>query len=374
MRVLVLNAGSSSVKYQVIDGEEGTTVLGGLLENIGTGGPRDHEEALRQVVADLGDVSGIDAVGHRVVHGGSQLVMPTVITDEVEDQIESLSSLAPLHNPANLQGIRAARRALPSVSHCAVFDTAFHHTVSQAAATVAIPQAVARVWGIKKYGFHGTSHSYVSRVASDMVGGDRNQHRIITAHLGNGSSMAAILGGVCVDTSMGFTPLPGLVMGTRPGDIDPAIVTYLSGTAKMSVNEVDTMLNKHSGLMGIAGTSDFREITTRANEGDQDAHLAVDVWAWRIKHYLGAYTALLGGLDALVFTGGIGENSAMGREKATEGLGFMGIALDRQLNQLSTNTARFISPPEASVAVLVIPTNEELEIARQVADLVGQAR
>jgi acetate kinase len=374
VKVLVVNAGSSSLKYQVVEVPEGTSVLSGSFEDIGAGGAKDHSEALGQLVQALGDTSGIDAVGHRVVHGGTRFVEPTVITNEVETHIESLCALAPLHNPANLEGIRAARLALPDLPHVAVFDTAFHQSMSAAASTVALPKEIRESWGIKKYGFHGTSHSYVSRVASEMIGGDHSGHRIITAHLGNGSSMAAIRAGACIDTSMGFTPLQGLVMGTRAGDLDPAIVTHLITTAGLTIEEVDQLLNKHSGLLGLAGSSDFRDITTRANDGDADAALALEVWAWRIRHYIGGYLALLGGLDALVFTGGIGENSVLGRQKATQGLEFLGITLDAYLNGQNRNKARFISPAGSPTAVMVIPTNEEYEIATQVADVIGQAR
>jgi len=370
----VLNAGSSSIKYQVLEIPGGECVRQGSLENIGVGGPADHEEALRIVVGEVGDLAGINAVGHRVVHGGSRFIEPTLITAEVEEHIEALSALAPLHNPANVAGIRAAKKAMPSIPQVAVFDTAFHQTMSDAASTVAIPTEVAQTWGIKKYGFHGTSHQFVSRKASDMLGGDPDQHRIITTHLGNGSSMAAIRGGRCIDTTMGFTPLQGLVMGTRAGDVDAAIIPHLIKNAGMSLSKVETMLNAQSGLMGLAGSSDFRDITSRAQAGDEAATRALEVWAWRIRHYIGGYTALLGGLDALVFTGGIGENSALGRQKATEGLEFLGIVVEDSLNTLRSGDARLVSPSGATPVVLVIPTNEELEIATQVADLVGEAR
>lgn len=374
MRVLVINAGSSSIKYQVISLPEGESQVQGLIENIGTGGPSTHTEALHLLVEQIGDVSGIDAVGHRVVHGGSRFVEPTLITPEVETHIEELSSLAPLHNPANLAGIQAAKDAVPGVPQVAVFDTAFHQTMPDAASTIALPTEVASTWGIRKYGFHGTSHQYVSRIASTLLGGDSSTHKIITAHLGNGSSMAAIKGGRCIDTSMGFTPLQGLVMGTRPGDTDVAVVSHLLRNAGLSLDQVDTMLNTESGLLGIAGSSDFRDITSRAEAGDEVALRALDVWAWRIRHYIGAYAALLGGLDALVFTGGIGENSVLGRREATAGLEFLGVALDPYLNERRSSSARYVSPSGASVAVMVIPTNEELEIATQVAAIVGQAR
>jgi acetate kinase len=368
MRVLVINAGSSSVKYQVIEVGSETSVHSGVVESV------DYEQALFEVLERIGDPSTIDVVGHRVVHGGERFVEPTLINQEVETHIQELSLLAPLHNPANLAGIRAARSALPGVPQVAVFDTAFHQSIPVEASTVAIPEALAREYGIRKYGFHGTSHRYVSRVASELLGGDPAAHRIISVHLGNGSSIAAIKGGKSLDTSMGFTPLQGLVMGTRAGDIDPSIVGHLTRHAGLSVDEVDDVLNKHSGLLALSGSSDFRTITERASAGDKQALLAVDVWAWRIRHYIGGYLALLGGLDALVFTGGIGENSALGRTKATEGLAFLGIELDEYLNKRPSSVARAVSPGASATTVMVIPTNEELEIARQSADLIGSAR
>lgn len=375
MRILVLNAGSSSVKYKVIETETGDQVLSGSVDDIGAAGSAaHHDDALARVMATVGDVTRIDGVGHRVVHGGERFVDPVVISAEVEAHIAELSGLAPLHNPANLAGIAAARQVLPEVPHVAVFDTAFHASLSPAAFTLALPRELTGPLGIRKYGFHGTSHRYVSGVASDILGGDHSDHRVISLHLGNGSSAAAIHGGVCIDTSMGFTPLQGLVMGTRPGDMDPAIVTHLLRSTEMSIDDVDDMLTTGSGLLALAGTFDFREVTHLASRGDVDAVHALDVWSWRIRHYIGAYTALLGGLDALVFTGGIGENSARGRSLATEGLGFMGIEVDEVLNAAVTSAPRVISPAGARVSVMVIPTDEELEIARQAAQTISRAR
>jgi acetate kinase len=373
--ILVINAGSSSVKYQVIDTDNGESLRSGSINDIGLpGGVTDHNEAIVIVLDEVGELGRIDGVGHRVVHGGERYSTPTVITAEVEDHIHDLASLAPLHNPANLAGIRAAQLALPDVAHVAVFDTAFHRSLSLAASTIPIPADLATAQGVRKYGFHGTSHHYVSDIASQMLGGNPEEHRVITLHLGNGSSVAAVNGGVCVETSMGFTPLQGLVMGTRAGDIDPAIVTHLLRTTEMTVEEIDAMLNTQSGLKAIAGTSDFRDITAGVEAGDSDSILALDVWSWRIRHYIGAYTALLGGLDALVFTGGIGENSALGRARATAGISFMGIQVDDYLNERSSNQARTISPAGTAVKVMVIPTNEELSIARQSAQLISAAR
>ena len=374
MKVLVLNAGSSSVKYQVIDTESEESLVRGMLENIGSGGVSSHDDAVHSILDSLDGAVQLDAVGHRVVHGGSKYSDATAINSEVLSDIDTLSALAPLHNPANVAGIRAAQSALPDIPHVAVFDTAFHHTMPQEASTYAIPAAVRHEYGLRKYGFHGSSHSYVSRTASTMLGGDIASQRIITLHLGNGSSVAAIRGGQCIDTSMGFTPLPGLVMGTRSGDIDPAVVPYLVRNAGMTSEEVDSLLNSESGLLGLAGSSDFRDVLSAAEAGSKEASLALGVWAWRIRHYIGAYAALLGGLDALVFTGGIGENSADARVRCVEGLEFLGVEIDNHLNRRDGSQSRIISPSGSSVAVMVIPTNEELEIALQTADVVRRAR
>jgi len=374
VKVLVLNAGSSSLKYQVIDTALDQRVTAGSLEDIGTREVPNHERALEVVMGELGSTEQIDAVGHRVVHGGERFVEPTLVTDEVESHIDALCVLAPLHNPANLQGIRAARRTLSGVPHVAVFDTAFHQSMPPEASTVALPEDLAQRYGIRKYGFHGTSHRYVSRVASEMLGGDVEHHRVITAHLGNGSSIAAVKGGRCIDTSMGFTPLSGLIMGSRAGDIDPAVVTHLLTEASMSVEDVTDMLNRRSGLQALAGTNDFRVITQRAEQGDSAARLALSAWAWRVRHYIGGYAALLGGVDALVFTGGIGENSSTGRALATQGLEFAGVVVDDYLNNTARDSARVISPAGSAAAVLVIPTNEEWEIATQVSTVVSRAR
>ncbi|MFT6973419.1 MAG: acetate kinase [Pontimonas sp.] len=375
MQILVLNAGSSSLKYRIVDTDSGDSLYSGLVENIGEGqsGPT-HREAIEQALESVPHGARIDAVGHRVVHGGARFVEPTIITPEVEDHIADLSPLAPLHNPANLAGIAAAQKALSELVHVAVFDTAFHHTLSEAATTLALPRELRESLGIRKYGFHGTSHQYVSRVASTLLGGDPGDHRIVSLHLGNGSSAAAILGGRCVDTSMGFTPTSGLVMGTRPGDLDPSIVTHLVRTGNFSADYVAEMLSKNSGLLALAGTSDFREITAAASRGEEPALVALDVWAWRIRHYIGAYAALLGGLDALVFTGGIGENSAEGRVLATQGLEFLGVTVDPSLNFGVHSGARSVSLAYSGATVMVIPTNEEREIAQQTASLVSSAR
>ena len=375
MQILVLNAGSSSLKYQIIDTDTGGSLYSGLVENIGDGesGPT-HREAIAQALQSVPRGVRIDAVGHRVVHGGARFVEPAIITPEVQDHIVDLSPLAPLHNPANLAGITAAQKALPELVHVAVFDTAFHHTLSEAASTLALPRELRESLGIRKYGFHGTSHQYVSRVASTLLDGDPGAHRVVSLHLGNGSSAAAILGGRCVDTSMSFTPTSGLVMGTRPGDLDPSIVTHLLRTGTFSAEHVAEMLSKSSGLLALAGTADFRDITAAASRGEDQALAALGVWAWRIRHYIGAYAALLGGLDALVFTGGIGENSVEGRVLATQGLEFLGLTLDPSLNSEARSDPRIVSLVGSGAVVMVIPTNEEREIAQQTASLVSSAR
>ena len=375
MQILVLNAGSSSLKYQIIDTDTGESLYSGLVENIGDGesGPT-HREAIAQALQSVPPGVRIDAVGHRVVHGGARFVEPAIITPEVQDHIVDLSPLAPLHNPANLAGITAAQKALPELVHVAVFDTAFHHTLSEAASTLALPRELRESLGIRKYGFHGTSHQYVSRVASTLLDGDPGAHRVVSLHLGNGSSAAAILGGRCVDTSMSFTPTSGLVMGTRPGDLDPSIVTHLLRTGSFSAEQIAEMLSKNSGLLALAGTADFRDITAAASRGEDQALAALGVWAWRIRHYIGAYAALLGGLDALVFTGGIGENSVEGRVLATQGLEFLGLTLDPSLNSEARSDPRIVSLVGSGAVVMVIPTNEEREIAQQTASLVSSAR
>jgi len=373
--VFVLNSGSSSIKYTVltlVDDVEPLVLAEGAVERIGEpgSGVADHATALATVLADIADIP-IDAVGHRVVHGGELFTDATVIDDDVEAAIEQLVELAPLHNPAGLAGIRAARAALPDVTHVAVFDTSFHATISAEAATYAIDADLAARHGIRRYGFHGTSYQYVSRAAAELLGGlpgdvqADGQLRMIVLHLGNGASAAAIRGGRSVDTSMGLTPLEGLVMGTRSGDIDPAIPFHLHRVAGLSIDELDGLLNRKSGLLGLSGHSDMREVIDAADAGEAGATLALDVYLHRIRHYIGAYAAVLGGLDALVFTAGVGENSDVVRAGAVRGLEFLGIELDPDANAARGDEPRSISRAGSPVAVLVIPTNEELEIARQ---------
>jgi acetate kinase len=370
MNVFVLNSGSSSIKYQLIDVESESVLTSGTIERIGEPGEvPDHRSGIDSVLRQLGDAS-IGAVGHRVVHGGSRFDGPVLVTDEVEAAIEELSVLAPLHNPANLTGIRAAKEALPGVPNVAVFDTAFHQTLEPEAYLYAIPADVAAEHGIRRYGFHGTSHKFVSERAAEFLDRPLAELKTIVLHLGNGASAAAIDGGRSIDTSMGMTPLEGLVMGTRSGDIDPAAVLHLQRVAGLSADEVDTMLNKKSGLLGLTGSNDGRDVQKWAAEGREDAQQALALYSHRIRHYVGAYAAQLGGLDAIVFTGGVGENDGLVRRDVFRGLEFLGIRIDPERNEIRSKDARRISSDDSSVAVLVIPTNEELEIARQTASVV----
>lgn len=371
-RVFVVNSGSSSIKYQLIDVATGESLLAGSVERIGEPGhPADHTVVLQEVLAGLDDPGSIAAVGHRVVHGGSRFADATVITPEVEQAIDELSSLAPLHNPANLLGIRAARAALRDVPHVAVFDTAFHQTMPAEAYTYALPVELIEKYGVRRYGFHGTSHKFVSERAAAFLDRPLESLRTIVLHLGNGASVTAVDGGRSIDTSMGLTPLQGLVMGTRSGDIDPAVITHLHRAGGLTVDEIDDVLNRRSGLLGLTGTGDMRDVQQKASEGDDASLAALAVWRHRIRHYVGAYAAQLGGLDAVVFTAGVGENNALLRRRALAGLEFLGIHVDNDRNELSSRAERRISPDGAPVEVLVIPTNEELEIARQAVAALG---
>ncbi len=371
-QIFVVNSGSSSIKYQLIDVESEEVALSGLIERIGEPGSdvADHEDGMRQVLGSLGSVRQIVAVGHRVVHGGSIFDRATLVTDEVEAQIDKLSALAPLHNPANLRGIRAARKALPQVPQVAVFDTAFHQTLPAAAYTYAIDATLAAEHSVRRYGFHGTSHKYVSEQAAIFLGLPLTELKTIVMHLGNGASVAAIDGGISVETSMGMTPLEGLVMGTRSGDVDPAVLIHLHRQAGLDFDDLDTLLNRKSGLLGLTGSGDMRDVQDAASRGDDTAEAALAVYRHRVRRYIGAYIAHLGGLDALVFTAGVGENNALLRRRTLAGLEFLGIAIDVDRNELVSKKARFISPEGSPVAVLVIPTNEELEIARQAQALI----
>jgi acetate kinase len=375
VRTLVLNCGSSSIKYRLFENEQ--SVAKGVVERIGQpdSDVGDHRAGLQQVMdavaPHLAD-DGLDAIGHRVVHGGEEFVEPTLIDRDVIERIRAQIPLAPLHNPANLLGIEVAVELEPELPQVAVFDTAFHRTLPPHAYRYAIPEEMYRDHGVRRYGFHGTSHSFVANEAADHLRRPLGELNMITLHLGNGASATAIERGRSVDTSMGLSPLEGLVMGSRSGDIDPAIVFHLERSAGLSNDEVESMLNRRSGLLGLCGDMDLREVGRRAEEGDADAILALDVYGYRIKKYVGAYLAALGSVDAIVFTGGVGENQADIRRRALDGLEHIGIEVDDSLNRsvdLSGGPVS-INAGTSRTAVLVIATNEELEIARQVRQVV----
>jgi acetate kinase len=385
--VLVINSGSSSLKYQFIETDTETVLAKGLIERIGqgdgsltheVGGEKstsgqpmpDHDAAFTAMIAAfdehgpaLGDE--VTAIGHRVVHGGARFFAPTLVTPQVERDIDELAEYAPLHNPANLAGIRAAGKAFPGVPQVAIFDTAFHQTMPAAAYTYALDDAIARKYRIRRYGFHGTSHKYVSERAAAFLGLPLEQSRLIVLHLGNGASACAVENGKSVDTSMGFTPLQGLVMGTRSGDIDPAVVFQLARFGDLSLDELDELLNKKSGMLGLTGTADMRDVSEAAAAGDAAAARGLAVYNHRLKQYIGSYLAVLGGADAIVFTAGVGENSVDVRAGALAGLEGLGIRIDPELNAERSREERRISTEDSPVQVLVIPTDEEVEIARQ---------
>lgn len=395
--VLVINSGSSSFKYQLIDMVDESVLAKGLIERIGEVGGRgehrvgDEKFTVNEWIGDhtrgfeimtrffeqhgpsLDDNAPV-AVGHRVVHGGARYSKATIVTDAVERDIDELSGLAPLHNPAALLGIRAARRVFDHVPHVVVFDTAFHQTLSHAAYTYAIDGQLAAKHRIRRYGFHGTSHAYVSRATAELLGRPVEELRTIVLHLGNGASACAVQGGKSVETSMGLTPLEGLVMGTRSGDIDPAIPAYLHRQAGIGVEEIDSMLNRRSGLLGMTGRGDMRDVQLAADAGDRIAQDALDVVAHRIRGYIGAYAAQMGGVDAIAFTAGIGENNHQIRSAALRGLDeVLGISLDEEKNRAEGSAARVISRDDSRVAVAVVPTDEEVEIARQALVATGNA-
>jgi acetate kinase len=394
MNILVINAGSSSIKYQLIEMPSGDVKCVGLVERIGfddaifthekSGETHkevlsipDHKTGMQKISSILMDatygviqhVSEIDAVGHRVVHGGSKFTQTTQITKEVKESIRQLSQLAPLHNPANLIGIEISETVFSSAKQIAVFDTAFHQTLPQKAFQYAIPKNYLEEHKIRAYGFHGTSHKYVSEKAIDYL--KLTSSKIITIHLGNGCSMSAIKDGKCIDTSLGFGPMNGLVMGTRSGDIDQSVLFYMHNQLGISIEEINRMLQKESGLKGLTGFSDLREIEAAANEGNQDCWNALRLTAYRIQKYIGAYTAALNGLDAIVFTAGIGENSATMRTLVCENLDFLGISIHSDKNNLRSKEIREIQQEGNRVKILVVPTNEELEIARQSFELLS---
>ncbi len=386
--VLAINAGSSSLKFQLIEMPEEKLISKGLIERIGLKGSKitvefngqkytdekeisDHVKAVDLMLDSLinhgiiRDINDIDGTGHRVVQGGELFPESALVTDEVEKQIESLTELAPLHNLANLMGIRAFRKLLPNIPHVAVFDTSFHQTMPEQAYLYSLPFHYYKDYGIRKYGFHGTSHKYVSQRAAEILNRPIEELRIISCHIGNGASIAAIDGGESVDTSMGFTPLAGVTMGTRSGDIDPALIPYIMEKTGKNAEEVLDILNKESGLLGISGTSsDLRDLEQDADEGKTRAQLALDVFASRIHKYIGSYTAKMHGVDVIVFTAGVGENSDEVRGRVLEGLEFMGVYWDPKKNEQIHGSEGFINYPHSPVKVLVIPTNEEVMIAR----------
>ncbi|RXZ72275.1 acetate/propionate family kinase [Agromyces albus] len=391
--VLVVNSGSSSLKYQLIDVEAGRALANGLIERIGQAEGHvqhrredaehgrdtwdtdeeipDHDAAFKHML-DAFEAHGPSleshppvAVGHRVVQGGSRFVEPTVVTDRVKREIEQLEELAPLHNPANLAGIVAAQQAFPDVPHIAVFDTAFHQTLPPAAYTYAIDRELAAKHQVRRYGFHGTSHRFVSRAAAEFLGQPVEELRMIVLHLGNGASACAVSGGRSVETSMGMTPLEGLVMGTRSGDIDPAVLLHLQRVAGLDTDATDKLLNSQSGVLGLSGHRDMRDLVGAFESGDEAATLALEVYTHRIRAYVGAYAAQLGRVDAIAFTAGVGENSPIVREWSLAGLEGFGVELDTDRNRARGSDVRRISTDASRTAVLVVPTNEELEIARQ---------
>ncbi|MCB1265649.1 MAG: acetate kinase [Mycobacterium sp.] len=369
--VLVLNSGSSSLKYQLVEPRTGTSLVDGIVERIGEdGGVADHEAALRaafEVIAPGGqDLSalGLVAVGHRVVHGGPNLYRPTIVDDRLVAELRELAPLAPLHNPPAVLGIEVARRVLPDLPHIAVFDTAFFHDLPPAASTYAIDREIAARWHIRRYGFHGTSHDYVSAQAAEFLGAPRESLNQIVLHLGNGASASAIAAGRPVDTTMGLTPMEGLVMGTRSGDVDPGIISYLWRTADMGVDEIESMLNRRSGMLGLTGEVDFRVVHQRIAAGDGDARLGYEVYIHRLRKYIGAYLVLLGRTDVISFTAGVGENDAKVRRDALAGLSGLGIELDGHRNEGAERGVRRISTDASPTTVLVVPTDEELAIAR----------
>jgi acetate kinase len=365
-RVLVLNCGSSSIKYRLFDGAD--ALAKGLIEEIGDD-LADFEAALQRIMGDV-DLAGLAAVGHRVVHGGSEFSAPTVLDDEVVATIERLVPLAPLHNPSALAGIAVARKLLPDVPQVAVFDTAFHSTIPKAGTTWALDAGLAERWGVRRYGFHGTSHAYVARRTAEFLGLDAGSANVITLHLGNGASACAVAGGRSIATSMGMSPQGGLVMGTRSGDIDPTVVFHLHRVAGLPIDEIERSLTRFAGLQGLAGDNDMREVQRRHTAGDPAATLAFDVYCRRIKEYVGAYLALLGRVDAITFTAGVGENAPAVRAAALADLEPLGITIDPTRNNRGAPAdeptgAALISPDNGRIAVCVVRTDEELEIANQ---------
>jgi len=397
MNILVLNCGSSSIKYQLFDIKNKVVKAKGLVDKIGMQGASltntrddndkvilegeiiDHQIGIEYVLGvltsqehgSIKELSEINAVGHRVVHGAEKFNSSVLITDDVIAQMENCVELAPLHNPPNLKGIYAMKQLLPEVPQCGVFDTAFHQTMPAHSYLYALPYSLYKKHGIRRYGFHGASHRYVSKRACEILGVDYNKQKIITCHLGNGASIAAIDKGKSVDTSMGLTPVEGLMMGTRVGDVDAGALTYIMGKEEISYNQLNTLVNKHSGVLGISGvSSDMREIEEAAKDGNERAKLALDMYAYRVKKYIGSYSAVLGGADIIIFTGGIGENAVSIRENSLNNLEYMGVELNRELNKTVHSTETIISTDNSKVKVMVIPTDEELVIAQDTFEII----
>lgn len=370
VKVLVINSGSSSLKYQLFDMKTGERLAKGLVERIGCGGPKDHTEALRKVVADLGEPKDIDAIGHRVLHGAEVFKDSVKVDKAVLAKLDKLVKFGPLHMPANIGGIRACQQIFKGVPNVAVFDTAFHQTMPDCAAMYAIDPKYYKKMGIRKYGFHGTSHKFIVAEAAKFLRKPVARVNLVTCHMGNGSSLAAVKNGECVDTTMGLTPLAGLVMGTRCGDIDAAAVLAIMEAEKKTPAEMDTLLNKKSGLLALAGSSDCRDICAKAEKGDKAAELALEMLAYRTALYIGAYNTVIGGADAIVMTGGIGENSSEVRERIVARLGALGVKLDKKANKVRGQVA-VISAKGSKIPVVIIPTNEELMIARDTVRVLG---
>ena len=397
MNVLVINCGSSSLKYQLINSDTEAVLAKGLCERIGIDGRLvyqlaghdkeiteapmpTHKEGIQMVLDALVNpktgavksLSEIDAVGHRVVHGGEKFAQSVVLNEEVLAKVEECNELAPLHNPANLIGIRVCQELMPGVPMVGVFDTAFHQTMPQKAYLYGLPYEYYEKYKVRRYGFHGTSHSFVSKRRAEFLNLDYNNSRLIVAHLGNGASISAVLDGKCVDTSMGLTPLEGLVMGTRSGDIDPSIMEFIAKKENLDIDGVMNVLNKKSGVAGMSGvSSDFRDLEAAYNDGNERAIAAVEVFSYRVAKYIGAYAAAMNGVDAIAFTAGIGENTSFVREKIMAYLGYLGIKIDRVTNDKTRGVEALISTADSSVKVCVIPTNEELAICRETVKLVG---
>ena len=396
MNVLVINCGSSSLKFQLINSDTEAVLAKGLCERIGIDGRLiyqkagadkevtdaampTHKQAIQLVLDALvnpttgaiADLSAIDAVGHRVVHGGEKFATSTVLTDEVIAVIEECNDLAPLHNPANLIGIRACQELMPNVPMVAVFDTAFHQTMPDVAYTYALPYEYYEKYAVRRYGFHGTSHSYVSQRAAEILGKDAKDLKTIVCHLGNGASICAVKNGKSVDTSMGLTPLEGLIMGTRSGDVDPSILDFIAQKENLTLSEVMNVLNKKSGVEGISGvSSDFRDLAAAAEEGNDRARLALDAFVYRVVKYIGAYAAAMNGVDVICFTAGCGENDVTTRGKIVKAIEYLGITLDEEANKAARGEEGVISTADSKVTVLAVPTNEELAICRETVALV----